>query len=351
MQRHDEDRTARVSRVSAAAVARASGVSTATVSYVFNDRPGVSIATRRRVLATAAEMGYARRAPAKDPSRSRIVGLVLSDIANPFYPELSTSFAEAAQQRGYQVFLSHTHDSTESLSAAVSALLDRDIDGVAMTVARSDNAVAVRQLRHAKVPLVQLSRRFSHVDADFVGIDDRRAAEELMRHALQHQRWPLATVTGPRTSSASAQREQGFLQEAQRAGVSVPGSHRVSTDLTIEGGYRAAEHLFSQAEPPRFVVCSADAIALGVMSRARELGFGIPGDVAVMGFDGIEIAHTPMIGLTGVVQPQREMARRAFAMLIDHIEHPERPSASEILPHEFRIGTSCGCSPKGHLRP
>lgn len=335
-------------RVSAATVARAAGVSTAAVSYVFNDRPGVSEDTRQLVLATADDLGFvpARGLGSERRRRANIVGLILSNIANPFYPELSVGFSEAAQLRGYQVFLAHTEDDQESLTRAISAMLDRSVDGIALAVARSDNASAVRQLRSAQVPFVQISRRFPHVEADFVGIDDLQAASAMMRHALDHQRWPLATVIGPRTSSASAARE-GFITEAQSAGVAIPGTHRVSVSLSLQGGRAAAEHLFSLPDIPRFILCGSDILALGVMSHALERGLRIPEDIAISGFDGIEMASTPMIDLTGIVQPRRTMSTRALDILTDQIEHHSLTRTSLAVPHTMRIGRTCGCTSKG----
>jgi LacI family transcriptional regulator len=336
-------------RVSAATVARAAGVSTAAVSYVFNDRPGVSENTRQLVLATAGELGFVpARGPVADRRRrANIVGLILSNIANPFYPELSVGFSEAAQRRGYEVFLAHTEDDQESLTRAISAMLDRSVDGIALAVARSDNASAVRQMRSAHVPLVQISRKFPHVEADFVGIDDHAAASAMMRHALDHQRWPLATVVGPRTSSASAAREEGFTAEARSAGVVIPGTHRVSVSLSLQGGRAAAEHLFSLPNPPRFILCGSDILALGVMSHALELGLSIPEEVAISGFDGIEIASTPMVDLTGIVQPRRIMSTRALEILTDQIEHRSLTTISLAVPYTMRIGRTCGCPLKG----
>jgi LacI family transcriptional regulator len=336
-------------KVSAATVARTANVSTATVSYVLNERVGVSTETRERVLKVADELGFkSAKSLRGNAGRMNIIGLVLSNIANPFYPELSAGFTEAAQERGFQVFLAHTDDDQASLTRAIGAMVDRSVAGIALTVARSDNASAVRQLRSARIPLVQISRAFSHVDADFVGIDDFEAAREMMRHALSHQRWPLATVIGPRTSSASKTREFGFIEEARAAGVIIPGSHCVSGQLNLEAGRAAAKHLFEQTNPPRFILCGSDILALGVMSYAMEIGLRVPTDVAISGFDGISLADTPMIDLTGIVQPHREMSRQSVGLLTDLVEGKRHSTSQLFVPHSLRIGRTCGCNPKGN---
>jgi len=216
------------------------------------------------------------------------------------------------------------------------------VDGVALAVGSANNASAVRQLRSANVPLVQISRKYPYGEADFVGIDDHGAASAMMRHALDHLLRPLATVVGPRTSSASAAREDGFVTEAQSAGIMINGTHRVSVPLSLQGGRAAAEHLFKLPNPPRFILCGSDILALGVMSHALEVGLRVPEDAAISGFDGIEIASTPMVDLTGIVQPSR-----ALEVLADRIEHNSHTPTSLAIPYTMRIGRTCGCSAKG----
>ena len=330
-------------RVSAGDVARAAGVSTAAVSYVFNGRGGVSDATRDHVRRIAQSLGYDR--PVRDP-RPRsldVLGLVLSNVANPFYPELSVAFCEAAAHRGFGVFLAHTEDDEDSLARTLRSMAERGVDGVAIAVARSDSAEPVRQLRAARMRFLQISRAFSGVEGDFVGIDDDGAARQMAAHAIEHGRLPIATVVGPRTSSASLDRERGFLERLRASGVDVPADYRVSTDLTLAGGRAAARHLLALPEPPRFVLCGSDVLALGVMTQAQSDGRSVPRDIAVTGFDGIELCATSMIRLTGIVQPRTEMARQAADLLVDRIEGRRSATARTRLPHRLRIGRTCGC--------
>ncbi|MBW9110464.1 LacI family DNA-binding transcriptional regulator [Microbacterium trichothecenolyticum] len=311
------------------------------MSYALHGLPGVSESVRKHILDTADALGFVR--PELHPTSHRIIGLILSDIANPFYPEISVAFTEAARRRGYEVFLAHTKDDEESVAEALDAMLDRHVDGVAMTVARSDTAEAVRRLRRAHVPLVQISRSFSGVDADFVGIDDDAAGRAMMRHVLEHRPDQIGIVVGPRTSSASAAREAAFIDEARAAGIAIDPRRRVNAPLTIAGGRMAAEHLLGLERPPTFIVCGSDVLALGAMSLALAMGLDVPGNVAVSGFDGIELAATPMIDLTGVVQPRRTMASRAVELLIDRVERTTHHPTRLTVPFSLRIGRSCGC--------
>ena len=199
-------------RVSAAEVARAAGVSPATVSYVMNGRPGVSEQTRARVLEVAQEMGHtsSERADRLRSGQTRVIGLVLTDIANPFYTEIAAGTIDAARALGYEVFLAHTQERSDTLRSVVEAMVARHVDGIVLTVLHPDDGDIVRTLHSAHIPMVQVSRRIERVDADFVGIDDRAAAAEMMEHVVAHGYRDIATIVGPRTSSASAARELGF---------------------------------------------------------------------------------------------------------------------------------------------
>lgn len=329
--------------VSARDVARQAGVSTASVSYVFNARGGVSQATRDHVIAVAERLGYDRPVRARERRTLDVLGLALSNVANPFYPELSVAFCAAAAQRGFGVFLAHTDDDDDSASTTIRSMIERGVDGIAIAVARSDSAEPVRDMRRARLPFVQISRTYTGVGADFVGIDDVAAAREIAAHALGHGRGPVATVIGPRSSSASADRERAFLTEARAAGAEVPPAYRISVPLTLEGGRTAAERLLALPVPPRFVLCGSDVLALGVMTHAQSRGLNVPGDIAITGFDGVEVCATEMIRLTGVVQPHVDMARRAVDVLIDRIEGRRSTTTRARIPHALRIGRTCGC--------
>lgn len=334
----------RRSAVSARDVARAAGVSSATVSYVFNARRGVSQTTREHVRSIADSLGYNRPVRALEPRTLDVLGLALSNVANPFYPELSVAFCEAAARRGFGVFLAHTDDDDYSASTTVRSMIERGVDGIAIAVARSDSAEVVRDMRRGRLPFVQISRAYAGGFGDFVGVDDVAAARQIAAHAMRHERVPIATVIGSRTSSASAQRERGFLEQLRASGIDVPAEYRVSAPLTLEGGRAAAAHLLALPSPPRFMLCGSDVLALGVMTEAQVRGLSVPGDVAVTGFDGIEICSTEMIRLTGIVQPHVEMARQAVDLLIDRVEGRRATTTRMRIPHTLRIGRTCGCN-------
>lgn len=335
-------RRQRSTRVSAADVARAVGVSPATVSYVMNGRAGVSEQTRARILEVAEALGHisSARADRLRSHQTRVIGLILT-VANPFYTEIAAGTIDAARARGYEVFLAHTQEDPQTLRSIVDTMIARQVDGVVITVLHPDDGEVIRSLRSARIPLVQLSRRIQRVDADFVGIDDRAAASEMMEHVVTHGYQDIVTVVGPRTSSASAAREEGFIRTAEAHGIRTVSSQRISTYLSERGGYEAVEQVLARKSLPRVIVCGSDVIALGAISALRERSLNVPDDVAVTGFDGLYPG--PLVELTTVNQPRREMAEQSIELLTRRIEGAGGSYQSVLRAHQLRIGTTCGC--------
>lgn len=337
--------TPRSTPASAAAVARKAGVSAATVSYVMNGKAGVSSETRDHVLSVASGLGFTPRDPdrIKDPRHTRVIGLVFPNIINPMYPRWAQGVTTAAAAAGYEVFLTNTQDDSIVLSQVMTSLASRNVDGVIIAAALEQDAASLRILRAAKIPFVYLSRRSSFVQGDFVGIDDAAAGAEVMEHVLAHGYTRVATVIGPRHSTASLARERGFVSTAARAGVTITGARKVSTQLDSRGGRVAAETLLTSANPPEVIVCGSDEIAIGVMEYAADHGIRVPDDLAVTGCDGLPHSLSRLINLTTIVQPQREMALEAFAMLHKRIITPSSTYQSLLCLHQLHIGKTCGC--------
>ncbi|MFI0470855.1 LacI family DNA-binding transcriptional regulator [Saccharopolyspora sp. 5N102] len=333
--------------VSAAAVARAAGVSTAAVSYVMNGKGGVAPETRRHILAVADEIGFRppNRGKPVDPNRTRVIGLVQPNIINPTYPRFAQSIVSAAAEAGYEVFVATTQDDLRTLGKVSSSLVHRNVDGVVLSAAFREDATALRTLRAARIPYVYLSRRSQYLEGDFVGIDDAAAATSLMEHVLAHGHTDIAAVIGPRFSSASLAREQAFVSTARAHGIDIGGDRKISTELNSDGGRRAAARLFARDDPPSAIVCGSDELAIGILEYAVEHGIRVPEDVAVTGHDGIPHSMSGLIGLTTVMQPHEEMGREAFGMLLKRMEKPSNSYQTLVCAHRLHIGRTCGCEP------
>lgn len=335
-------------RVSAAQVARACGVSTATVSYVFNGKTGVSSAVRRQIIEKANELGYRSPLTSAMHNRSltRVIGLIVPSMVNYMHMHWAQAIIEAAAEEGYDVFVSTTGDDPERLDHVASTLSARNVDGVISTGGMRLDARSYGTLNSARIPVVNLSRKVEHASASFIGIDDALAARELMTHVLGHGVTRIATVIGPRFSTASADREKAFIETAAEHGITIPGPWKVSTRLHRNGGRIAAEELLGDPDNrPEAIVCGSDEVALGVIEHSVVNGISIPDDLIVVGSDGLARSRSPLMGMTTIVQPVVEMAKAAFSVLLDHIEDPGVPTREVICRHQIHTGTSCGCHP------
>lgn len=343
----------RASRVSAADVARAAGVSTATVSYVLNGRPGVSDDMRERVLQVAEDLGYPleQHLARVKPERTRVLGLIHPDMTNPFYSDLSAGAIDAARAEGYEVFLAHTQENSETLASIIDAMIARSVDGVILTVLHPEDGERIRELRRASIPFIQVSRRIPGLRADWVGVDDVAGADEILRHVVGHGYHDIGVITGPSNSSASAARAESFVATARAIGLPMPANRRFTSYLSEEGGRRLILQLIADDNVPRALVCGADAIASGVIGGLRANGYRVPDDVAVTGYDGVFPAASMLAELTTVSLPRKQIARIAVQQVIRRIEGVGGPIRDFLHPYRLRIGTSCGCDADGLVLP
>ncbi|MCW2133064.1 LacI family DNA-binding transcriptional regulator [Arthrobacter sp. VKM Ac-2550] len=338
-------------KMSAAAIARACGVSPATVSYVMNGKPGVSTETRRHIIKVANELGFRPNRNTGqdgihlDPRLNRVIGLILPNIVNPMYTGWAENIITATGRDGFEVFVATTQDNPDTLAQVAATFAARNVDGIIIAAALREDSRALRTLRQRRVPYICLSRRSDHLPGDFVGIDDDAAATQLMQHVLDHGYREIATVSGPRFSTASLAREQAFVRTAAAAGVTITGERKISTRLNRDGGRVAAEKLLASANPPRAIVCGADEIAIGIMEHALSMGLRIPEDLAVVGSDGLPHSRSELVGLTTIVQPVQEMANNAFSLLLGQITHPRNTFTHILCEHRLHLGRTCGCPP------
>lgn len=331
-------------RVTQLDVARAAGVSKATVSYVLNDNPGVSDDVRRRVLEVVSELAYRPNRTAQGLRRGRMnmIGLLLADIANPFYPELASAIVATSAAHGNQVFLAQVGLGGAMQTDAVRNLVDRGCDGLVFTSVVAHDAELLNELRKERVPFVYANRRVESVPADWVHIDDSSAAYDIANVLLNDGRERVAILGGPAESTVSAARTGGAMKALDGRGLSPLSGQAITGDLTRASGAERMRALLEEG-PVDGVICGNDMIALGVIDVCRERGIAIPDDLAVVGFDDMSFASAGPLQLTTVTVPRQLMGQRAVEMLIERIEGYEGDAREEVLPYEVQVrGTTGG---------
>jgi LacI family transcriptional regulator len=327
-------------RATLAEVARRAGVSIATVSYVMNERDGVGEQTRAHVLRIAKEVGFRpnRLASGLRTGQSRVLGLVLADITNPFYPDIAGAVIAAAAEAGYEVFLSHRGVDGGLDGDAVRALCDHQSAALILTSQMVTDGALIADVVRAGVPVVQAIRRVPGLAADFVGIDDRAGAREAARHVVEAGHREIAILAGPGGSSASAERTYGFLEVLAEEGIEPRPDRMAECRLTVAAGYEGARTLLAAcAEPPRAVLCGNDLIALGAIDAFLDRGLAVPADVSVVGYDDIWFASSRLVQLTTVRLPREAIGRAAVSLALDRLADGEIEPRDVILPHELVV--------------
>jgi LacI family transcriptional regulator len=348
--------------VTIADVARQAGVSTATAGRVLGGYGAASPEARRQVERAADDLGYQvnNLARAMITGTTHTVGLVIADIAEPFFSTVARSFSDVARAKGYEVILTNTDEDLEREQAAIRVLGERQVDGIAVAPASGSDAVHLRRLAELGMPIVLLDRAADGAGFDTVMIDNMAAAEEAVRQliGLGHRR--IAVVGAfPRGDERSAtalepapggggygDRVIGYRAAMAAAGLEVdPRWVRASAQLHQAGARAAtAELLRLPADVRPTAIFATDAsMSLGVLEAILDGGLTWPRDVSVIGFDDAEWTRVVRPELSVVAQPARHLGERAAARLLERVQNGS--SAPETTTLEARI------IPRGSVGP
>jgi LacI family transcriptional regulator len=308
-------------------------VSTATVSRTINRVPTVAPHLAKRIWKVIEEVGYYPDTQARGlvSGRSRIFGLIVSEITNPFFPEIVQVFENIAVEHDYEILLTSTVHDPERMKLSVRRMIERRVEGVAvMTFGMED--VLLADLKYRKIPLVFVDvgpplPKISNIRVDYLhGL--RQAVQHLAE--LRHKR--IAFISGPLALKSAAARRNAFIQSVEEAGLTVHPEHLVEGDHTLEGGMAAMDALLQLPVRPTAVVCSNDMTAIGVMRKSHEKGLHVPKDISVVGFDAIRLSQFVIPALTTIQMSQTELARQAFDALFAEVQREiPSPNGSEYL--------------------
>ncbi len=309
-------------------IARLAGVSKATVSRVLNHKPDVDPTTRERILRIMEEQGFVPSITAAGLAggRTRMIGVLVPSLVWPFIPEIVQGVAEVVEQSSYELVLySISHE--KDRGAALDRILDMRLIAGLVAVIPGSSAGRLTQLHEQGFPVVMIDDQGSPTSVPWVGVDNRQAAYQAVRHlvSLGHRR--IAHILGPASYRCSQERYEGYCQALQEAGITPDPALTVQGDFETPSGRACAQTLFSMAERPTAIFAANDKMAWGVLEAAYELGVRIPEDVALVGFDDMLLSAHKRPPLTTVFQPFPELGRRATELLFWLIETP-RPVAA-----------------------
>lgn len=314
-------------------IAKRANVSTATVSRTINRLPTVKPQLARRVWKAVEELGYfpSMQARALVSGKSRTFGLIVSEITNPFFPEIIHVFEETALQHNYEVLLTSTVHDTERMKIAVRRMLEHRVEGVAVVTFGMEESL-LDDLKLRKVPLVFVDVGPQRPYVSNILIDYLLGIRQAVQHlaALRHER--IGFITGPLVLKSATARHDAFLQSMTEIGMPVDPSLIVEGNHTLEGGEIAFQQMLRLEERPTAIICSNDMTAMGVMRKSRAENIVIPRDLSLIGFDNIRISQYMLPPLTTIEMSQSEIARMAFHALLEDVKRKTpNPKGTEYV--------------------
>ncbi len=318
-------------------VAALAKVSIATVSRTINGSPAVSDRLSKRVWQAIQQLNYFPNTQARGlvSGRSRILGIIVENITNPFFPELIQSFEEIAVAHGYEILVSSSNSDPAVLTNCVRRMLERKVEGVAVLTFGEEEPV-MDQLVHHDVPMVLAEFRLDDPKASTILLDYTTGIHAAVKHLADLGHTKIAYLAGPHKLHSAMTRENDFRTAMEAAGLVIEQQWVVECNHTLKGGVAGFGKLRALASQPTAVLCSNDMTAIGVLRAAYMEGLHVPQDLSVVGLDDIDFAEFTLPPLTTIRLSRSELARAAFEALRQQAEETE----SGKIQREFLVSTS-----------
>lgn len=319
------------------AVAALAKVSIATVSRTINGSPVVSERLSKRVWQAIEHLNYFPNTHARTlvSGRSRLLGIIVENITNPFFPELIQSFEEIAVAHGYEILVSSSNSDPAILTTCVRRMLERKVEGVAVLTFGEEEPV-LDQLAFHDVPIVLAEFKLSDPKASTILLDYSTGIRAAVDHLAQLGHRKIAFLAGPRKLHSAMTRENDFHTAMGEAGLTIQKKWIIVCDHTLKGGVAGFEKLQALSARPTAVMCSNDMTAIGVLRAAYMKGLRVPQDLSVIGLDDIDFAEFTLPPLTTIRLSRSELAHAAFEALRQQVEDPVKPESKR----EFLVSTS-----------
>ncbi len=319
------------------AVAAMAKVSIATVSRTINGSPLVSERLSKRVWQAIEQLNYFPNTHARSlvSGRSRILGIIVENITNPFFPELIQCFEEIAVAHGYEILVSSSSSDPAVLTTCVRRMIERKVEGVAMLTFGEEEPV-LDQLSFHEIPIVLAEFRLENPKTSTILLDYETGIRAAVEHLAGLGHSKIAYLAGPHKIHSAITRENNFRTAMEAAGLPTQKKWVIECDHTLKGGVAGFDRLQSLATRPTAILCSNDMTAIGVLRAAYMKGLRVPQDLSVVGLDDIDFAEFTLPPLTTIRLSRGDLARAAFEALR---LQAEEASLSDIQ-REFLVSTS-----------
>lgn len=322
-----------MNRVTIKDVAIRAGVSQSTVSHVLNKTRVVEEATRQKVLRAVEELGYRPSQVARSliSKRTKTAGLLISDVSNPFYPDVILGVEEVAFANDYSIFLCNTNYDLERGLKLVQSLVDKSVDGI-LFMSSSMSLQMVQEAVENRIQAVVLDWEENNLEelASTITINFQSGFQQAVRHLIEIGHRQIAHISGPLSLWTAQVRKNAFLKALEQNGLDASQAIIIEGDLRIEGGRKAFEQLYHLNPRPSAVLAANDLMALGVLWAARNAGLDLPSDLSVVGLDDIDLASKVSPSLSTVALPRREIGRTAMRLLLEMIREGKEATKSRL---------------------
>ncbi|EZP77196.1 transcriptional regulator [Parageobacillus genomosp. 1] len=323
-------------------VAKLANVSTATVSRVLRNAGNVTEETKRRVLEAIEALNYQPNVLGRYLRRmeTETVLVIVPDITNPFFSKVLRGIEAVALERGYQVLLGDTQNDVRLEEQYLNVLPQKQVDGMIFLTARTRKELMEEMSR--QFPIVLACEYLEGTDIPTVSIDNISSARKATEHliGLGHRR--IAHLTGPMDVILSRDRLRGYYQALAQHDIDVDAALVQEGDFSYESGYNVTLKLLALEKPPTAIFAANDAMAIGAIKAVRHRGGRVPEDVAVVGFDDIQMASIFEPGVTTIAQPMFDIGKQAMKLLLQLIDGEEVERRQFVLPDQLVIRESCG---------
>ncbi|MBC7320565.1 LacI family DNA-binding transcriptional regulator [bacterium] len=328
-------------------VAERAGVSVMTVSRVINNSRYVSQETREKVERAMKELGYVPNALAHGliTKRTHVLGLIVSDITNPFFTTIARGVEDTAIKNGFNIILCNTDEDVEKEEKYIDLLLRKRVEGIILSPADCNKRDGIERIIMRNVPLVLIDRCIDGLNLDCVYSDSISGAYELTKYlvSLGHKR--IGIIVGPRRISTARDRIEGYKKALQEAGIPIDEALiRWGEKYSREDGYKNTKELLATNSPPTAIFGGNRLITVGILKAIRELGLKIPDDISVVSFDEVEDMSVTNPFLTVVSQDSYKMGVIAVECLLKRIKEKDKSFNAPqniVLQPELVIRESC----------
>lgn len=326
-------------------VAKLAGVSTATVSRVINNSTNVSSKTRERVQSAISELNYSPNMLGSNlrKSKSGQILILMPNINNPFYTAIIEGAQDVARNEGYRILVANTYSSVDSIVSYAKLLSQRLIDGLILL--SSESYDIIKKLGET-YPVVQCSGYNENMLIPYVGINDSEASRTAVSHLVNIGKRKIAMINSDLRYLYAVRRQKAFVSFLEDAGIAVRKDWiKYAKEIDFDKGFSAASELLSGDDIPDAIFCVSDVYAAASIKAAKKAGLSIPKDIAIVGFDNINISIMTDPTITTISQPMYRLGSEACKMLCSMITNPTEPVSnvilsSDLIVRESTIGSS-----------